>query len=89
MPPETISSDQRRLLDDICPLHQTPMVRTANHVGDGQVSYDDPKCPLCEDLKERGKYDEAKAAIEGAAKKKELPQPSGVKPAGDAPAAKP
>lgn len=92
-----MSSDQRKLLDDLCPLHQTPMVRTAQHVGDGKVEYSDPQCPLCEDLKSRGLYDEAKTSIERATTErtakladlaKEQAPRQAVKPIGDAPAAK-
>lgn len=57
-------TDQQKLLDDICPIHQTPMVKTQEHIGDGKVGWSAPSCSLCEDLKRDGKYDAVKEAVD-------------------------
>lgn len=63
MPADT-RTDQQKLLDDICPIHQTPMVKTLQHVGDGQSEWSAPSCVLCEQLKRDGKYEAVAAAVE-------------------------
>ncbi len=108
MPEADKRSDQEKLLDDICPIHQTPMHKEQQHVGAGKVEWSTPTCTLCEELKAGGKYDEALASIKADANKrgdkdflarldmlskpmleqKEPQQPSAVKPAAAAPAAK-
>lgn len=98
MPEADKRSDQEKLLDDICPIHQTPMVKTQQHVGEGKVQWSEPACVLCDELKAAGKYVEAlasikaddekrKAAKAAPASKPEQQQPPAVK-TDAAPAAK-
>lgn len=94
-------TDQQKLLDDICPIHQTPMVKTLQHVGDGKAEWSAPSCALCEQLKRDGKYEAVAAAVESdkaklaasgkganAGPAKEPAAVAPVRPADAAPAAK-
>lgn len=66
-------TDQQKLLDDICPIHKTPMVKTLQHVGDGKAEWSAPSCVLCEELKRDGKYEAVKAAVEAESAKRAAP----------------
>lgn len=58
---------------DICPKHETPMIKQLEHVGGGNSKFGKPFCPLCQEQ-------EANAAKAQAA-----PQPSATKTAEPAP----
>lgn len=45
-------------LDDICPKHDTPMIKHLQHVGGGNSKWSEPLCPLC-DEQEKAKADAA------------------------------
>jgi hypothetical protein len=77
-------TDQQKIDDETCPIHKTPMVKHRQHVGHGATKWSVPACPLCDELKASGKYDEAKASIEAdkgkrnAAIDSEQPVPSTI-----------
>jgi hypothetical protein len=56
-------TDQQKIDNETCKIHQTPMVKVRQHVGHGASEWSKPACPLCDELKANGKYDEAVASI--------------------------
>jgi hypothetical protein len=63
-------TDQQKIDDETCKIHQTPMVKVRQHVGHGASEWSKPACPLCDELKASGKYDEAVASIKADKKAK-------------------